>query len=194
MWHLSIKVHPHRHGLGVLQNGWRNPERKIPHRNATGDQQKHNLNWLIQTQTDQLWKQIMLHLKKVFNIRSIYQDSFLHLFNTLTILQMQKLSGPTTSYFWGGNEQTDWHRLHSLLKSLLQNTTLKRPARCQQQCIDHQEPQGSATVWLPVGRSMRVWIAFFVQLVWQSLHTPVNWEVFHHCFRVGIRKLCETTN
>lgn len=24
-------------------------ERKIPHRNATGDQQKHNLNWFIKT-------------------------------------------------------------------------------------------------------------------------------------------------
>ena len=41
------------------------------------------------------------------------------------------------------------------------NPTLKRPVRCQQQCIDHQEPQEGATVGLPVGRSMRVWVAFF---------------------------------
>ena len=60
MWHLGIKVHPHSHGLGVLQNGWRSPERKIPHRNATGDKKTQFELVNIQTQTNQLWKQIML--------------------------------------------------------------------------------------------------------------------------------------
>lgn len=133
-------------------------------------------------------------MEKVFNIWLIYQDSLLHLFNTLTILQLQKL-GVQTNHFWGRNEQTDWYRDHSLLKSLLQNPTLKRPARCQQQCIDHQEPQEGATVGLPVGGSMHDWVEFsFRQFVWQNLLAPVNREVFHHLFRVRIRKLCEITN
>ena len=110
-------------------------------------------------------------MEKVFSILLIYQDSLLHLFNTITILKLQKLSGLTTNFFWGGNEQTDLYRFHSLAKSLLQNPTPKRPARCQQQCIDHQEPQGSATVWLPVGRRMGVWVAFSFANSFDKIYT-----------------------
>lgn len=192
MRHLSIKVHPHRHGLGVLQTGWRNPERKIPHRNVTGDQKKTQVE-LVNIDPSKSTMETNHAMEKVFNIWLIYQDSLLHLFNIRTILHLQKTLA--TNYSWGGNEQSDWYRDHSLLKSLLQNPTLKRPARCQQQCTDHQEPQEGATVGLPVGWSMRVEVAFvFRQLVWQNLLALVNREVFHHLFRVRIRELCETTN
>ena len=64
-------------------------------------------------------------MKKVFNIRSICHDSLLHLFNTITILHLQKLSVQVlTNYFWGGNEQTDWYRDHIPFQSLYSKTQL----------------------------------------------------------------------
>ncbi len=103
-------------------------------------------------------------VQKVFTIQSIYQDSLPNLFSTfITILECAKTECSTILsiyiFCFGGKISNHFFRAHSPLsippKSLLLNPAITRPARCQQQCTNHQEPQEGEMVWLPVGRAFR---------------------------------------